>query len=501
MSDVILAIDEGTTNAKVVCIDREGVVRSRATRLLGLRHPRPAWAEQDPLEILAAVGDAAAAALAELDGARPVAVAISNQRESVLAWDRRSGAPLSPVVVWQCRRSEAFCQELAAGPHADIVRSRTGLPIDPLFPAAKIRWLLRHLDDGAARAANGELCVGTIDSWLTWHLTGGTQFVTDPSNASRTQLFDIHALDWDEDLLGLYGVPRACLPAVLPSAAERGETQGFRGLPDGLPLMSRIGDSHAALYGQGGFVEGVTKATYGTGSSLMTPVERIDGNDYRLARTIAWHDGEVRYALEGNITHTGAAVDYTARLLGLADAAAVADLAATTQSTEGVYFVPALSGLGAPHWDSRARGIVAGLTESAGPAQLARASLECIAYQIADVFGAMEAIAGRRLERLLVDGGPTRNRWLMQFQANLLDRTVVRATNPEVSAIGAAYLAGKALGWWPDHAALQALQLDVETVEPDGDARRVQEGYDGWVQAVQRTLWHGVPHDDDAAAT
>jgi len=489
MSELILAIDEGTTNAKVVCIDRNGKVRSRASRPLQLEHPQPAWSEQDPMAILAALSDAAADAIADLGGASVVAVAISNQRESVLAWERSTGLPLSPVVVWQCRRSEAFCAALANSAHADAIRDKSGLPIDPLFPAAKIRWLLEHIDDGLARAANGEICIGTIDSWLVWHLTGGTHFVTDASNASRTQLFNIHTLQWDESVLEVYGVPRACLAQVLPSSAERGYTAGYRDIPDGLPILSQIGDSHAALYGQGGFMNGVTKATYGTGSSLMATVATIDKEDYRLARTVAWHDGSVRYGLEGNITHTGAAVDYIARLLGLRDASAVAELAIGVSSTKGVYFVPALSGLAAPHWNTRARGIVTGLTDSAGPAELARASLESIAYQIADVIAAMEDIAGHGLEKLLVDGGPTRNQWLMQFQANLLDRPIVRAANAEVSAIGAAYLAGKALGWWPNHETLQALHRKIDIIEPDGDRQTVQQGYEGWKQAVHRTLF------------
>ena len=487
MSDVILAIDEGTTNAKVVCVNRDGAILSSAARALQLVHPQAAWAEQDPQAILEAVSDAAAEAIANLGaGASIAAVGISNQRESVVAWERESGLPLSPVVVWQCRRSEAFCEELAASEHADSIREKTGLPIDPLFPAAKIRWLLQHIDNGHARAANAEICIGTIDSWLVWHLSGGRHFVTDASNASRTQLFNIHTLQWDEALLELYGVPLACLAKVLPSSAERGTTDGYRGIPSGLPLLSQIGDSHAALYGQGGFMDGITKATYGTGSSLMSTVATLDKQDYRLAHTVAWHDGNVRFGLEGNITHTGAAVDYVARLLGVGDAAAVAELADTTQSTEGVYFVPALSGLAAPHWDSKARGIITGLTESAGPAQVARASMESIAYQVADVVEAMAEIAGSRLERLLVDGGPTRNQWLMQFQANLLDRPIARASNAEVSAIGAAYLAGKALGWWPTNEALQALHRKVDIIEPDSNRPRVQQGYEGWKQSLHR---------------
>lgn len=488
MHDVILAIDEGTTNAKVVCVDRSGTIVSRAARPLKLTHPHAAWTEQDPIAILDAVSESAAEATAALKDASVVGVAISNQRESVVAWDRGSGEPLSPVVVWQCRRSGTFCEALAASPHVDAIRRKTGLPIDPLFPAAKMRWLLEHIENGAERAAAGELCIGTIDSWLAWKLTGGAQFVTDVSNASRTQLFDIHAQAWDAQLLDIFGIPRACLASVLPSMGERGQTLGFPSIADGLPLLSQVGDSHAALYGQGGFLGGVTKATYGTGSSLMTPIDQIGSDDYRLARTVAWHDGSLCYALEGNITHTGAAVDYMARLLGLADASAVAELAETVPDTEGVYFVPAMSGLGAPHWRSGARGIVSGLTESAGRAQLARASLESIAYQIADVFDVMESLAERRLDRLLVDGGPTRNRWLMQFQSNVIGREIVRAKNAEVSALGAAYLAGRAAGWWSTHEELGALHRDVDVIEPNQEGERIQHSYMGWKQAVRQTL-------------
>jgi len=489
MHDVILAIDEGTTNAKVVCVDRSGAIVSRGSRPLVLSHPQPGWTEQDPLAILAAVGEAAAEAIAALaSGVRVAGIAISNQRESVVAWDRLSGEPASPVIVWQCRRSGPFCTALAAGPEADTVRDRTGLPIDPLFPAAKMRWLIDHIENGRARAEAGELCIGTIDSWLAWHLSGGEAFVTDASNASRTQLLSLASLSWDEDLLGLFGVPAACLATVMSSTGERGRTCAFPAIPDGLPLLSQIGDSHAALYGQGGFLGGVTKATYGTGSSLMTPIDGIGRDDRRLARTVAWHDRVVRYALEGNITHTGAAVEYMARLLGLGDAAAVAALARTVPDTEGVHFVPALSGLGAPHWASDARGLVTGLTERAGPAHLARASLEAIAYQIGDVCGAMEQLAGRSLERLLVDGGPTRNRWLMQFQANVLGREVARASEAEVSALGAAYLAGMAVGWWSTHEELAALHREPEIIEPDSDRQRVQDGQAGWQQAVRLTL-------------
>jgi glycerol kinase len=488
MPDIILAIDEGTTNAKVVCVDKSGAIVAQASRGLTLLHPYPAWAEQDPLEIIDAVGDASVEAIASIADVRIAGIAISNQRESVVAWNRHTGLPESPVIVWQCRRSEAFCDTLKQGPHVDSIRKKSGLPIDPLFPAAKMKWLLENIENGQVRAESGEICLGTIDSWLTWHMTDGAAFVTDASNASRTQLFNIQSQAWDEQLLDIFGIPRACLARVLPSSGERGVTRGFSGIEDGLPVLSQIGDSHAALYGQGGFAGSVTKATYGTGSSLMTPLEHLESNDGQLACTIAWDDGAVRYALEGNITHAGAAVEYMAQLLGLKGASQVADLASTVSSTEDVYFVPALAGLGAPHWESRARGVVCGLTDSTNRAQLARASLESIAYQIADVFEVMEHTAGQRLERLLVDGGPTRNDWLMQFQANLLGRDVVRVRVAEVSALGAAYLAGKALGWWQTHQDLLSLHRDVDVIEPDQDCNSVQQCYSGWKKAVQKTL-------------
>lgn len=486
---IIVSIDEGTTNAKAICIDQQGHILAKGSRSLQLTHPQAGWSEQDPMEIVNAVQQAVAEAVSKVNDAQIMAVAISNQRESVLIWDRETGAALTPVVSWQCRRSAEFCQKLANSPDASVVQQKTGLPVDPLFPGAKISLLLDGIADGRARAEQKQLCMGTIDSWLVWHLSGQQAFVTDHSNASRTQLFNIYQQCWDEELLKIFNVPMGGLAEVINSSALRAETRGFPGLPDGIPILSQIGDSHAALYGQGGFMPGVIKATYGTGSSLMTPVEEVTSDDYRLGRTIAWHDGALSYALEGNITHTGAAVGWMANMLGMKDIDQFASLAAATDSNDGVYFVPALSGMGAPHWNSKARGVICGLTDNASPAILARASLEAVAYQVADVFNLMESMAGSRLDTLLVDGGPTRNQWLMQFQADLLQRQILRSTTEEVSAIGAGYLAGKALGWWKTRDDLAALQRQVEVIEPSSTRQDLGDSYARWQQAVERTLF------------
>ncbi len=487
MQPIILAIDEGTTNAKAVCIDKNGHIISKGSKGLSVTHPQSAWSEQDPFEIIEAVRYAIQIALSD-HNYNIEAIGISNQRESILIWERKTGQPLSPVIVWQCRRSEAFCEDLAKSEKAKIVQEKTGLPIDPLFPAAKIRYLLDNINEGYRRAKQGELCVGTVDSWLIWHLTNHQAFVTDVSNAARTQLFNIHTQKWDNELADIFGVPLECLAEIQISSGFRAETKNFHSLSDGIPILSQIGDSHAALYGQGGFETGVIKATYGTGSSLMTPVSKITSNEYRLAHTTAWNDGDLTYALEGNITHTGAGVDYMAKLLNLPNAQALTELALTVDTNKDVYFVPALSGLGAPYWQSKARGLITGLTDNATAAHLARAALEAIAYQVADVFYLMEEMSVTSLERLFVDGGPTKNKWLMQFQANVINCPVARTNIAEVSALGAGYLAGKALGWWASRKDLAMLNRNIELIMPNQEADHIQKSYKGWKSAISRSL-------------
>lgn len=482
---LILAIDEGTSNAKAVLVNELGQVIARGSRALSISHPQAGFSEQDPLQIwvntLAAIDEC----LAQVD--RPVtALAISNQRESVVAWDRQTGEPLSPCISWQCRRSTALCTQLHEQGHEATILAKTGLALDPMFSAGKFRWILDNLENGHARAAAGEICLGTVDSWLLWKLSG--VFATDYSNAARTQLFNLHTCAWDPELLGLFAIPAAALAPIQPSAGFFAETKGFGRLPAGVPVMSMIGDSHAALYGQGGFAPGLVKATLGTGSSLMTPMSGPIASTHGLSTTLAWHDGSApTYGMEGNIVHTGAAVQWASRLVAGESLDALTEQAAQLPDNGGVYFVPALSGLGAPHWKADARGLICGLTEATSGAHILRASLESIGYQIRDVFEAMQQDIGSPLKELWVDGGATRNRWLMQFLADLLQRPVVRSLSPEVSALGAAHLAGRALGVWASDAALVGLERQRERFEPVVDPA-MDARYSEWKKALQRTL-------------
>ncbi|WP_213875809.1 FGGY-family carbohydrate kinase [Pseudomonas sp. dw_358] len=482
---LILAIDEGTSNAKAVLVNERGQVVARASRALSVTHPQVGFSEQDPEQIwagtLASIEECLSQVLQPID-----AVAISNQRESVLAWSRATGEALGPLVSWQCRRSQPLCALLHEQGHEARVLAKTGLTLDPMFSAGKLRWLLDHLPDGHARAEAGEICLGTVDSWLLWKLSGGQVFATDHSNAARTQLYNLHTGDWDAELLDLFGIPRRALAKIQPSAGFFAETIAIGQLPAGIPVLSMIGDSHGALYGQGGFAPGLVKATLGTGSSLMTPTPAAIASAHGLSTTLAWHDGQApTYALEGNIVHTGAAVQWAAGVLAGESLDELADQAATLPDNGGVYFVPALSGLGAPHWQAEARGLICGLTEASSRAHILRASLESIGYQIRDVFQAMEQDAGQPLKEIWVDGGATRNRWLMQFLADLLQRPVVRSLSPEVSALGAAHLAGRALGIWADEKVLHGLERPRERFEPGA---ALDNQYAQWQQALRRAV-------------
>ncbi|WP_165314094.1 FGGY family carbohydrate kinase [Vibrio ziniensis] len=482
----ILSIDEGTTNAKAIAVSRSGDVLSKGSVPVELFHPYPGWAEQDPEAIWNATLSAIEACLKQLDSELLAGIAISNQRESVLVWDKKTGQALTPLVSWQCRRSEDICADIAKKPEADIVKKLTGSVIDPLFPASKIRWLLDYLENGTQRAINGELCVGTVDSWLVWKLTDGKQFVTDASNASRYQLFNISTFSWDPLLLDLYQIPEQCLPQVIASTGERGVTAGLSIIKDGVPVLAQVGDSHAALYGQGGFNPGVVKATYGTGSSLMVRINELPKYDFGVSTTVAWDDGKPSLAMEGNITHTGSAIKFISKILGISDINKLSQLAWSVEDSGGVFFVPALAGLGAPYWDAKARGLITGLTDAATPAHIARAAFESVAYQVADLLFSMEASAQISLNELSVDGGPTNNRQLMQFQADLLQKTIVKRDVVEVSALGAAFLAGKALGWWPNEQTLSQLLPESEVIEPNINANVILDNYKLWKQAVNR---------------
>lgn len=485
----ILAIDQGTTNTKVLLVDPQGQVVAQASRPLTQRYPHPAWVEQDADAIWQSVREAIDGCLASVATPTPTVIAITNQRESVMLWDRASGQPLGPVIVWQCRRTADFCAQLRARGLAPWLAERTGLAIDPLFSASKMRWLLEHVDDGARRAERGELCLGTMDSWVLWNLTGGATHACDMTNASRTQLLDIHTLRWSDELLELFGVPALALPDVRPSRSDFGTSTAIGRLPAGIPIASMIGDSHAALFGQAGFVPGTVKATYGTGSSLMTPTSAPVLSQHGLSTTVAWalDRQQVTYALEGNIPVTGAAVQWLGEFLGLAGSAAVAELAQRVADSGGLYLVPALVGLGAPYWNDAARGLISGLTRGSTAAHLARATIEAIAYQVRDVFDVMQAEAGMDLNVLLADGGASRNDMLMQFQADIIGCPVLRSASAEASPLGAAYLAGLGAGIWRTLDEITQLPRPREPFDPRMPTQERSSLYAGWQTAVART--------------
>ncbi|HCU0294658.1 TPA: FGGY-family carbohydrate kinase [Citrobacter sedlakii] len=492
----IIALDEGTTNAKAVALDNRGNVVAKYSQPLAIQTPREGWVEQSGEVLIEASLDVIARAIQHVGADNVVALAISNQRETAIGWYRDSGKPLNAAITWQCTRSAAWCEALRQDNQEPLIKATTGLPIAPLFSASKMRWLLESIPDGARLAEQGKICLGTIDSWLLWNLTGGEAFSCDFSNAARTQLLNLQTGQWDEAMLALFAIPRVALPEIKPSSGLFGHTRGLAGIPDGIPVMSMVGDSHAALFGHALGELGCVKATYGTGSSVMAPVKSAQCAIHALATTIAWHDGErIVYGLEGNIPHTGDAVAWMADSTGLSElpddelAHELNTLPASVESTLGVYFVPALTGLGAPWWDDSARGVICGLSRGVKRAHLIRAALESITYQIADVVVAMQQHDDFSLTALMVDGGPTKNDWLMQYQADLLGCPVMRSDVPELSAIGAALLARKALhpGSLSD---LKDLLTEHSTFQPDmARHRRLQQRWQAWRHAVNRTLW------------
>ncbi|WP_439571395.1 FGGY family carbohydrate kinase [Sphingomonas sp.] len=446
---VILAIDQGTTNTKALLVAADRTIVQSRSRAMRVHYPQPGWAEQSPSEIWETV----AALIAELVAAAPdvhiAGLAISNQRETIVLWDAQTGRPIAPAAIWQCARSAPRCAELrAAGLESDIV-ARSGLGIDPLFPAAKIGLMLDAIPDARARAERGEVRCGTIDSWLLWNLTGGAVHATDHSNASRTQLFNLETLDWDPELARIFEVPLAMLPQILPSDGGFGHVaRGVTALRDDVPIQVLLGDSHAALFAHGLSQPGRVKATIGTGSSLMAATAGRVHSSHGLSSTIAWSrvDDGVQHALEGNISVSGHAAAFATTLLGLPDETALTALAMQVPDSGGVTFVPALAGLGAPHWQAGARGTIAGMTLATRPAHVARATIEAIALQIGDVFDAIAADLDQPVAALSIDGGAARNDLLAQMLADVTGRTILRPTIAEASAMGVAMLAASALG-------------------------------------------------------
>lgn len=442
----VLAIDQGTTNTKALLIDASGAVVARATVALTTDYPQPGWAEQSAGAIWASV-QAVIAEIVTRHGA-PDALAIANQRETLVVWDAATSLPICPAPIWQCRRTAAASARLIAAGQYAAVAAATGLGINPLFPAGKLAWVLDNVPIARPLLAQGRLRAGTVDAWVLWNLTTGTSFATDHSNASRTQLFDTRSLQFSPELAAIFGADVSCLPNPLPSDSLFGATAaGATALPAGIPIQAMMGDSHAALYGHGIRAPGPVKATYGTGSSLMTLTPLRVASAHGLSGTIAWTDRSgTAYALEGNITVSAQAAAFMAQLLGLADAAALSALAQTVPDSGGVVFVPALAGLGAPHWNDAARGTVTGMTHGTKPAHLARATFEAIAHQIADVYAAMAQDIGTPLAGLEADGGASGNGFLMQIQADLLGQPVRVSGVEEIGAFGVAAMAMAAVG-------------------------------------------------------
>ncbi len=482
---LILSIDQGTTNTKALAFDPAGHVVASASVAMNVSYPRPGWAEQSADEIVASVRTLIAT-IAARTGADMEALAISNQRETIVVWDADSGRPIAPAIIWQCRRSAERCAAVKAAGHAPLVEARTGLGIDPLFPAAKIGLLLDSVDGARDAARAGRLRAGTIDCWLLWNL-GGRLHATDHSNASRTQLFNTRTLAWDEELARIFDVPLGMMPEVRSSDSRFAELEpGSTALAAGVPIHAMIGDSHAALFGHGVRTPGIAKATYGTGSSLMTLTGERVASRHGLSSTIAWSSraGGVAHALEGNISVSGQAAAFMSDLLGVDGVDALTELAAGVEDTNGTSFVPALVGLGAPYWEPDARGLIAGLSLGTKPAHLARAAIEAIALQVADVFAAMESDLGAPLGQLAVDGGPTRNDVLMQLQADIVGRPVRRGALAEASAAGAAAMAAQGLGragWSTPAPARTFVPARHEEWRRQISAR--------WHEAVDRARW------------
>lgn len=486
----VLALDQGTTSSRAMVFDAEGQVRGAAQRAIAARYPRPGWVEHDADEILSTQLHCAREALwkARIDAPQLAALGIANQRETTVLWDRGTGRAIAPAIVWQDRRTAGDCDRLREEGHADLIRARTGLELDAYFSATKLAWLLRNVAGARMRAERGDLAFGTVDSWLVWHLTNGTVHVTDPGNASRTMLFDIHRGVWDDELLALLDIPRALLPEIVDSSGICGEICADL-LGSSVPIAGLAGDQQAATFGQACFAPGMAKNTYGTGCFLLMntgnhPVPSAN----RLLTTVAWRiDAETRYALEGSIFMGGATVQWLRDGLGLIRTAAeVEALAASVPDSGGVVLVPAFTGLGAPYWDAYARGALVGLTRSSGAGHIARAALEAIALQTVDLVAAMNLDGAAPLTELRVDGGAAANDLLMQMQADLLGVPVVRPQMLETTAFGAACLAGLAVGLWSGLDEVAAHWREERRFEPAMSAALREETLARWRRAVER---------------
>lgn len=492
MKKYILSLDQGTTSSRAILFNKKGEIVHSAQKEFTQHFPKPGWVEHNAQEIWGSILAVIATCLSEAD-VKPEQIAgigITNQRETTVVWDKTTSKPIYNAIVWQSRQTAEICDELKEKGYSEMVREKTGLLIDAYFSGTKVKWILDNVEGAREKAENGDLLFGTIDSWLVWKLSGGKAHVTDYSNASRTLMFNIHDLQWDDELLEMLTVPKSMLPEVRPSSEIYGETIDYHFFGQNVPIAGVAGDQQAALFGQACFGEGMAKNTYGTGCfMLMNTGEKAVASEHGLLTTIAWGiDGKVNYALEGSIFVAGSAIQWLRDGMRMFKDASESEVYANrVESTDGVYVVPAFVGLGTPYWDSEVRGAMFGVTRGTTKEHFIRATLESLAYQTKDVLCAMEADSGIELKTLRVDGGAVKNTFLMKFQSDILDVPVERPVINETTALGAAYLAGLAVGYWKNQDEIKEQWHMDKRFEPTMEAKTSEELYAGWKKAIEAT--------------
>ncbi len=488
MEKYILALDQGTTSSRAIVFNKKGEIYSVAQKEITQYFPKPGWVEHDPLEIWSKQAGVAAEATTKkgLNGKNIAAIGITNQRETVVIWDKHTGDPIYNAIVWQDKRTSDYCDQLKADGKEKMIQEKTGLVIDSYFSGTKVKWILDNVEGAREKANAGDLILGTMDSWLIWNFTKGELHVTDVTNASRTMLFNIHTMDWDNDLLELFDIPKSMLPEVKDSSDVYGHTKTTV-FASKIPIAGIAGDQMAALFGQMCTEKGMVKSTYGTGCFMLMNIgDKPIISKNKLLTTVAWRiNGKTEYALEGSIFIGGAVVQWLRDGLGIIKRSHdIENLATSVESTDGVYFIPAFAGIGAPYWDQEAKGTMFGITRGTTDAHIARASLEAIAYQTMDILKAMEADSEIDIEELRVDGGATVNDMLMQFQSDVLNTTTIRPKVTETTALGAAYLAGLAVGFWKDMEEIRATWKEDVKFQPTKDQDKIQDGIKGWYRAI-----------------
>jgi glycerol kinase len=489
MEKYILALDQGTTSCRAIVFNKKGEIHSVAQKEFTQYFPKPGWVEHDPSEIWSKQAGVSAEATTKkgLNGKNIAAIGITNQRETIVVWDKKTGDPVYNAIVWQDKRTSEYCDQLKAEGKEKMIQEKTGLIIDAYFSGTKVKWILDHVDGARAKAENGDLLLGTIDSWIIWNFTKGELHVTDVTNASRTMLFNINTMEWDDELLELFNIPKSMLPEVKDSSEVYGHTKTTV-FASKIPIAGIAGDQMAALFGQMCTEKGMVKSTYGTGCLMLMNIgDKPIISKNKLLTTVAWRiKGKTEYALEGSIFIGGAVVQWLRDGLGIIKRSKdVENLAISVESSDGVYFLPAFAGIGAPYWDQDAKGTMFGITRGTTDAHIARASLEAIAYQTMDILKAMEADSEIDIEELRVDGGATVNNMLMQIQSDVLNTKTIRPKITETTALGAAYLAGLAVGFWEDMEEIQSIWREDMRFQPTEDQEEIQKGIKGWYRAVE----------------